>query len=462
MNKVQVALLAILSISGAIGGVWILANLPTGIKIVPGWIASNLPSPQSIGAGWLIFALVGTIVATAIALAFVGKNSDNDSDSPPLGGRRSMTVPAETTSPTRTLARMRVLVSQGLIVAWAVTWLTTLASAADSWWHPLLLLPSAGLTLPPVLRWQQTYAGTRAALGLSVGIVTWTISSLLHISPGAVVAVAIPAAAMIRGKTNISLFASTGTIMGCAAIGLLVSITQSQLTLLYVGLAVLLPAIWALAFWGTRVSWNLLVELDAGHQTYTNLAVLRERFRIAADLHDIQGHTLHVVKLKTALAQRLLRADPDAAEVEIAQIQELLLETIGQSKSLAHGERNLTLAGELENARQLFEADNIDVSVRNGGTPTGIVETLSSLVLREATTNILRHAQANQVHITLTPASILITNDGLSTSVDPDLNGLAVLRKRINEADGHLIARIENDEFITEAEFPGTQERKSL
>lgn len=190
--------------------------------------------------------------------------------------------------------------------------------------------------------------------------------------------------------------------------------------------------------------------------------MLRERFRIAADLHDIQGHTLHVVKLKTALAQRLLRADPDAAEVEIAQIQELLLETIGQSKSLAHGERNLTLAGELENARQLFEADNIDVSVRNGGTPTGIVETLSSLVLREATTNILRHAQANQVHITLTPASILITNDGLSTSVDPDLNGLAVLRKRINEADGHLIARIENDEFITEAEFPGTQERKSL
>lgn len=83
MNKVQVALLAILSISGAIGGVWILANLPTGIKIVPGWIASNLPSPQSIGAGWLIFALVGTIVATAIALACVGKNSDNDSDSPP-------------------------------------------------------------------------------------------------------------------------------------------------------------------------------------------------------------------------------------------------------------------------------------------------------------------------------------------------------------------------------------------
>lgn len=83
-------------------------------------------------------------------------------------------------------------------------------------------------------------------------------------------------------------------------------------------------------------------------------------------------------------------------------------------------------------------------------------------MLREATTNILRHAQANQVHITLTPASILITNDGLSTSVDPDLNGLAVLRKRINEADGHLIARIENDEFITEAEFPGTQERKSL
>ncbi|WP_051298053.1 sensor histidine kinase [Brevibacterium album] len=364
---------------------------------------------------------------------------------------------AEAFSPARSLARIRTFTTQGFVVAWAIAWLVTLASAAHTWWHPLMFLPAAALSLQPILRWHSAYSGRTAILGLATGALTWTACALLAVSPSGVIALVIPAVAMVRGGMRTKLLAGSGITAACAGIGLLTLTTQSHLAGLFIIFGLWLPAFWALVFWSSRASWNLLLELDSAHQAQTDLAVLRERFRIAADLHDIQGHTLHVVKLKTALAQRLVRADPTAAEAEIAQVQELIAETIGQSRALAHGERPLTLAGELENARRLFEADDVEVRIRLAGRPAGTAEALCSLVLREATTNVLRHSQATRVHIVLSDTGLLIVNDGAEVRATPELSGLAGLRRRVEEAGGRLHVRVEEGDFLTEAAFPGTE-----
>ena len=77
--------------------------------------------------------------------------------------------------------------------------------------------------------------------------------------------------------------------------------------------------------------------------------------RLAGDLHDIQGDTLHVVKLKIALAQRP-HGDTKRVERELSEIYTLVGDTINQTKELAHAQRRLNLPAELVNAKNLFEA----------------------------------------------------------------------------------------------------------
>ncbi len=184
------------------------------------------------------------------------------------------------------------------------------------------------------------------------------------------------------------------------------------------------------------------------------LAVAQERMRFASDLHDIQGHTLHVVKLKTALARELVRAAPDRAEEELGEIQALVGDTITQTRELAYAQRRLNLSAELENAKNLFEAADIDVRVdRRAEAAPGAGELLGQ-VLRETTTNILRHAQAEQVRITLTETGISIVNDGAPQEPPTRLRGLAALRERVADSGGELTVEHEGGRFVTAARFP--------
>lgn len=205
-------------------------------------------------------------------------------------------------------------------------------------------------------------------------------------------------------------------------------------------------------------AWRLFTELDAKRQTEAELAVTKERVRFASDLHDIQGHTLHVVKLKTALAQKLVDRDPSRAHDELRQVQDLISETISQTNSLAYGSRSLTLSAEIENAKNLFEAAGISVNVNQEGNIRPELEEPVSLVLREATTNILRHAQAQSVGIVLNQSSIAITNDGCAPGPEPQLRGLAALRKRVHERGGEMEIAKSRSSFVTAAMFPSAEE----
>lgn len=199
--------------------------------------------------------------------------------------------------------------------------------------------------------------------------------------------------------------------------------------------------------------YDVVTDLEHARDREAQLAVAGERMRFASDLHDIQGHTLHVVKLKAALARRLVATDPEQAEHELQEIHDLVGETITRTKELAHAQRRLNLTAELQNARNLFEAAGIGVDIDEAEQPAPGTGELLGQVLRETTTNILRHAQAEHVRITLSASGITIVNDG-AQDAPPVLSGLATLTERIADAGGELTARQQDGRFVTAAQLP--------
>ncbi|MFE2499328.1 sensor histidine kinase [Streptomyces scopuliridis] len=194
--------------------------------------------------------------------------------------------------------------------------------------------------------------------------------------------------------------------------------------------------------------------MEQAREREAELAVIRERIRFASDLHDIQGHTLHVVKLKITLAEKLLRSDIGRVEEELREVHALVSDTITQTKELAYAQRRLNLSVELENAKNLFEAAGIRVRVNREADADERVNGLLGQVLRETTTNILRHSQATRVRITLSESGITIVNDGAREAPLPGLSGLATLKERVGDNGGELTVEQENGRFLTAAAFP--------
>jgi two-component system sensor histidine kinase DesK len=207
------------------------------------------------------------------------------------------------------------------------------------------------------------------------------------------------------------------------------------------------------AFFLNRYAWNLYLEIDTARQTSAQLAVAQERYRFAADLHDIQGHTLHVLRLKTQLAAKLLERDPTTALEHLREADALIGETLANTRSLAFGERHVSLASEVANARELFEAAGISWHVDGAVPPAGPHEELLGLVMREATTNILRHAQATSVRVSVGPNRLVVINDG-SPATTRALSGLARLAERFEAVGGTLRTTASSGSFTTEASIP--------
>jgi len=199
--------------------------------------------------------------------------------------------------------------------------------------------------------------------------------------------------------------------------------------------------------------YDVVADMEAERDREAELAVVRERMRFASDLHDIQGHTLHVVKLKVALARKLLHTDTARVEQELREVYALVGDTIEQTRELAYGRRKLNITAELENAKHLLEAASIRVSV-DCRAEAARADDLLAQVLRETTTNILRHSRATLVRIALTEDSLTVVNDGVGEEGPPGLRGLSDLARRLSDHGGDLTVGREDGWFRTAATLP--------
>ncbi|WHT16194.1 histidine kinase [Crossiella sp. CA-258035] len=339
-----------------------------------------------------------------------------------------------------------------------VTGVFTVAVDARTWWHALVLGAGVAATLIAFTRWAAGEVLRVALPCLLVTAAVWPFGVLVVGSSAAVFGICcvgtlvIPQLPRHRGAAIAGL---AGYVAAVGATRLLVSTEDVagvlfQYALVPTGITV---AVAGLMFPNKRF-YDVVDELEQGREREAELAVTRERVRFASDLHDIQGHTLHVVKLKTALAQKLVDSDTERAKQELREIHALVSETITQTKELAYAQRRLNLSAELENARNLFEAAGIDVRVDREAEVDQSASELLGQVLRETTTNILRHAQATRVRITLSALSITIVNDGAQRAPLPGLRGLASLRQRLAADGGALTVEQENGQFLTAAAFP--------
>jgi two-component system sensor histidine kinase DesK len=133
----------------------------------------------------------------------------------------------------------------------------------------------------------------------------------------------------------------------------------------------------------------------------------------------------------------LLVSDAVLASGALEEAKHLIDVALASTRQIAFGEQVIRLDAELANAASLLEAAGIDVEIESLAAPESEVRELFGRLIREATTNVFRHAQAGAVRITISPSSIQISNDGAPAEAG-ELSGLATLRDRFIESGGDL------------------------
>ena len=169
------------------------------------------------------------------------------------------------------------------------------------------------------------------------------------------------------------------------------------------------------------------------------LALISQREAVGRDVHDILGHSLTVLTLKAEVARRLIERDPAAASRELDEVITLARGALADVRSTVTRLRSPDLANQVEATRTALSAAQIDVEMI--GSAQDIPERQRALLawaLREATTNVVRHARATNVTVHLAPGMLRVSDDGVGLAGDKPGNGLEGLRSRIEQEGGSL------------------------
>ncbi|MFG2962156.1 sensor histidine kinase [Streptomyces sp. NPDC048288] len=192
-------------------------------------------------------------------------------------------------------------------------------------------------------------------------------------------------------------------------------------------------------------------ELRAAREELARRAVEKERLRFSRDLHDLLGHTLSVIVVKSEAARRLAARDMDAALAQVSDIESVGRQALTEIREAVTGYREGSLATELTRARSALAAASVETVVRQSGTPLAPqTETLLGWVVREAVTNMVRHSDARHCEITVDSGAervrLTVTDDGSgAVAAEPRSGGiggtgLKGLTERLAAAGGSLRA----------------------
>ncbi|MFF0588661.1 sensor histidine kinase [Streptomyces sp. NPDC003781] len=196
---------------------------------------------------------------------------------------------------------------------------------------------------------------------------------------------------------------------------------------------------------------NAVYALDDAKETRARLAVAEERLRFGRDLHDVMGRNLAVIALKSELAVQLARRGRPEAVEQMIEVQRIAQESQREVRDVVRGYREAALEVELAGARGVLSAAGIvsEVTGETAGLPAEVQSALG-WVVREATTNVLRHGDAKKVavKVRMSEGRVVLTveNDGVAETTGdgppagPGGSGLSGLRERLSAVDGTLEA----------------------
>ncbi|MEV5435530.1 histidine kinase [Streptomyces sp. NPDC052682] len=219
----------------------------------------------------------------------------------------------------------------------------------------------------------------------------------------------------------------------------------------YLG-GLLIPALLGgFAMTGVRELIRTTIALREARATVAQLAANEERLRLARDLHDLLGHSLSLITLKSELAGRMLPDHPDKAAQQVADIEKVSRQALVDVREAVTGYRRPRLAAELAGAQVALTAAGVTAELPAESDPTGIPEESESALawaLREAVTNVVRHSGARRCTVELRRCQTLdgpvlelcVEDNGSGGSGGGPGNGLTGLTERLHKAGGTLEA----------------------
>ena len=220
--------------------------------------------------------------------------------------------------------------------------------------------------------------------------------------------------------------------------------------------AILLPSMTAVSLW-----WrDAVVTLDRARAAESRLGATQERLRVATDVHDLQGHHLQVIALQLELTERLIARDLDAALEQLRAARASVDEARQGTRDLALRYRTVPLQDEIANAVDLIRAAGTDVeSSLTPGSDRAPASVLGP-VIRETTTNILRHGGGRWAKLSLEHSGgnwrYEVSNDvGNEPAVETVGSGLEGIARRVEEAGGTVEVRRGKQEFAVVILVPG-------
>ncbi|MEY9977935.1 sensor histidine kinase [Lysinibacillus sp. RC79] len=175
----------------------------------------------------------------------------------------------------------------------------------------------------------------------------------------------------------------------------------------------------------------------------TQLVQQEERQRIARDLHDTIGHTLTMIKIKTELTTKLVDKDTTRVKDELNDILATTRTALKQVRELVSDMNFISLESELIHCKQHLQTADISTKIKNNCPKlllASVEETMLSLCLREATTNIIKHSQAKKCQIDINNIDGVLTlniiDDGVGLHNQGHGNGLSSINERMNALQG--------------------------
>ncbi|WP_052209375.1 sensor histidine kinase [Kocuria sp. ZOR0020] len=190
-----------------------------------------------------------------------------------------------------------------------------------------------------------------------------------------------------------------------------------------------------------------------------DLDLARQRENIGRDVHDLLGHSLTVITVKTELARKLLARDPDRAAAELDEVLALSREALGEVRATVGQLRTPEWSAQLASARTALRAARIEAKL-----PSPAVEipteqrALLAWCLRESVTNVIRHSRATRCAVEAGPGRLVVSDDGVGMASPRFGNGLNGMEDRVREAGGTLSTAAAS----TNAERPGLRVKVAL